>query len=154
MRVFEISSRVWNGNKRTLWLWPGLPTACKETSLVQTVMEWYMVIFCFVVKGVFEHIGRPFNSIWSKQKESLLSWLKLAFWVLGQSKSAQMPMYELEFDIFSSRRIPCKQLMYLIVQKNVVENIDRGSCTEYTQRLCSGKGRKLITVIKPLWKAF
>lgn len=61
-----------------------------------------------------------------------------------------MPMYELEFDIFSSRRIPCKQLMYLIVQKNVVENTDRGSCTEYTQRLCSGKGRKLITVIKPL----
>lgn len=64
----DISSRVWNGNKRTLWLWPGLPTACKEISLVQTLMEWYMVIFCFMVKGVFEHIGRPFTAYGQNKK--------------------------------------------------------------------------------------
>lgn len=100
-------------------------------------------------RSVWTH-QQIFCSIWSKQKESLLSWLKFSFWLLGQSKSAQMLMYELEFDIFSSRRILCKQLMYFIAQKNVVQNTDRGSCTEHTQRLHSGKGRKLITVIVSL----
>lgn len=110
--------------------------------------------FVFQKEGSVWTHWQTFNSIWSKQKESLLSWLKSAFWVLGRSKSAQMLMYELQFDIFSSRRILCKQLMHFIAQKIVAENTDRGGCTERTQRPRSGKGRKLVTVIMPLWKAF
>lgn len=39
-------------------------------------------------------------------------------------------------------------------QKDVAENADGGSCIRHTQGLCSGKGRKLVTMIMPLWKVF
>lgn len=39
----------------------------------------YMIIFCFMMKGVFEHIGRPFTAYGQNKKKSLLHGQNLHF---------------------------------------------------------------------------